>query len=258
MFVGVVGSESPMSKSFYDDSWKGSYDLQSNGELVSEMNWPEIVKGIADQDIVIRIRLKNKEHLSGPQPETGSETGSEPEPEPEPEVVQPQTYVPSTQLAPPAPSVLLPSTSRPPAPGQMSPGQRNGVQSARYALPAITYEQPENHLVHKHGLNPYLYSLAASYIPQPLNPQLSFSYPQSAYMQLPYGDGYPHTTTYQYGLADTPSAKPIDSLTRVTPFRRTRPYTYYRGDSHYTPMLKGTKALTSQLAHNVPSRLAGR
>jgi hypothetical protein len=257
MFVGVLGSENPMSRSFYDDSWKKSYELESNSKMVAEMNWTEIVKERENEDIVIRIRLKNREHVSdhGSEHELELECEPQTEPEPELEMVQPRTYAPSTQLAPP---VVPPSFSRTPTHSQVSPGQQNGVQSDGSALPSTTYGQPGNQLVHKHGLNPYLYSCPAPYRPEPLSPQLSFSYPLSAYSQFPYGNAYPHSAPYRYSSADTPSANPLEALTRVTPFRHTAPYSHPRGDSHYTPTLGGTETPTNQRVQSAPAHLAGR
>lgn len=257
MFVGVLGSEKPMSRSFYDDYWRGRYDLQSNGELVSEMNWSEIVKEKENEDIVIRIRLKNREHVS----DHGSEPELELESDPEIEMIQPQTYAPPTQLAPLAPlapPVLPPSFFRTPAHSQVSLGQQNDVQSDGFALPSITDGQPGNQFVHKHGLNSYSYSPPAPYLPRPLSPQLNFSYPHIPYSQFPYGNAYLHSDPYGYSSADTPSASPIEALTRVTPFRHTRPYFYPRADSHYTPTLGGAKPLTSQHIQSAPAHFAGR
>lgn len=224
MFVGVLGSENPMSKSFHDDSWKEGYDLQSNSELISEMNWSEIAKGRENEDIVIHIRLRPREHL----------------PEPEPEIVQ----APPTQLVPPPPPpppppVFPPSFSQAQSHSQVPLGQENGVQSDGFILPTMPYGPPGNQLVHNQGLNPYYsYSLPASYFSPPMSLQPRFSYDQSLYRQSPYGNAYPYSAPYGYYPADMPSVKANHSLAIAAPFHT------HRGP-HHPFAVESKKALTS-------------
>ena len=223
-----------MSKSFYDDSWKEGYDLQTKSEIISEANWSEIGENNEYEDILIHIRRKPREQA----------------PEPKPEIVQPEAYLPSRQFVPPLPPpppgpILHPSFS------QYQPyTQTPKVQSNGTILPTMPYGSQENQPVHNQGLYPYPYSLPASYLSQPLSPQSSLYY-QPSLWRASYGTTYPYSALHGYSAADTFSAKGKNALTTSTPFYHRIP------NDHHLPAPESTKALIRQFPHSAPSRSTG-
>ncbi|KAJ5523829.1 Mg2+ transporter protein CorA-like/Zinc transport protein ZntB [Penicillium frequentans] len=236
VFVGVLGSENSMSRSFYDDSWKEGYDLQSNSELISEVNWSEIITKKEYEDILIHILRKPREHV----------------PEPEPEIVQPEAYLPSTHPVsrppppPPPPPILQPPFSQSQSYSQGPHGQGNRVQGEGSILPTIPYVSQENQLVLNQTLNPYSYNLPTSYPSHPMSPQSSLYY-QPPLWRPPYGNAYSQSALHGYSMTDSFSAKGNKYLTAVTPYR----HTLFNEHS-----VTSTKALTRQSQYGAPSRSA--
>ncbi|KAJ5924390.1 Mg2+ transporter protein CorA-like/Zinc transport protein ZntB [Penicillium verhagenii] len=211
MFAGVLGSENPLSRSLYDDSWKEGYDLQSNHETISERNWSEFFKKKKRQDFVIYIRRKLREH----------------DLEPEAEVVQPPAYFPPTQLH-----------------SQIPLAQGNIVQGDGVVLPGMPYGSLENQFVHQQGLRPYPFNPPAPHFPQSMPmPPYPFSYEMSPYTKSPYENAYPYPTIYHSNTTDILPAKAENSLTRFTPNQNRYPYCHSNGPSYHPSALENTKAL---------------
>lgn len=228
-----------MSKSFYDDSWKEGYDLRSSSELISEVNWSEIITKKEYEDILIHILRKPREHI----------------PEPEPEIVQPEAYLPPTHPIPrPLPPILHPPFSQSQSYSQAPYSQGNRVQSEGAIFPMIPYESQEDQLIPNQTLNPYSYNLPTSYHSHPMSRPQSSLYFQPPSWRPPYGNAYPQSALHGYSMPDT---FPKSYSTTVTPYSHTLPNDHF-GDPHRHPLALGsTKALTRQFPYRAPSRSAG-
>ncbi|KAJ5127115.1 Mg2+ transporter protein CorA-like/Zinc transport protein ZntB [Penicillium atrosanguineum] len=58
MFVGTLEEENFMLTSFLNDSWRDEYELRVDNELVSEENWPEILREREGNNVTIHILTK--------------------------------------------------------------------------------------------------------------------------------------------------------------------------------------------------------
>jgi hypothetical protein len=55
MFVGTLAEENFMLASFLSNSWRDEYELRVDNELVSEENWPDILRERDRGDVIIHI-----------------------------------------------------------------------------------------------------------------------------------------------------------------------------------------------------------
>lgn len=182
-----------MSRSFLDDSWKESYDLEFKKELLSEKNWCENVEKTANEDMVIHIRLKHQQHL----------------PDPESERINPSPYG-NTHLAvtTPLPPTLSSSYAPQESQNQFSLGQEIGAQGGRSSILAPTPYRPfKSRIDPEKDQNPYSVRLPSSYFSQPMGFQPRFTPEQPIYGQRLYGDTSAYSTPT--GLPFTRGNRPI-------------------------------------------------
>ena len=241
MFAGLLGPASSLSRSFYDDSWKESYDLQHKTEFLSENNWCANVKEGALEDIVIHIRLKLKQSLSVP----------------DPEIVQSPAYAPPHPATHPPPPSALPSIFSPPKRyNEFYPGKENGARGDGYALPTFPYERPGSQLVQRPDLNPYASHFPVSYLPQPTSchPYRSLGSP---YGQLPYENPYIYSTLGAYRTPDVTLPKDSLALVRLASSRHASPSIYQNGDLYRSSRIESTTARSDLYKPGASSSIAG-
>lgn len=193
-----------MSRSFYDDSWKESYDLQFKNELLSEKNWCENVKETGTEDMVIHIRLKQHP------------------PEPEPEIIHPSSYAP-THLAPPPPPILpiIPPTN---PQSQYDIESNIAAQCHTSALATIPYGPPGSQVAPQQDPNTYSFRLPPSYLSQPARFQ-----PRFRPNHFAYGQHSSYGNTSNYSAPARLSFKQNNSMTKLASLanQNTSDYTGY-------------------------------